>query len=154
MMKRTHSMRRRKFLINTLVHILLTILSIILIFPILWIVMTSFRVEQIPYMSYFFPKGFTLDNYIKLFTDTRQFFFVRWFFNTLIVAIFSCLISTMYVLFISYSFSRTRFQARKPMMNLGLILNMFPGFMSMIAVYYILKGIGITQSLIALVLVY
>lgn len=60
----------------------------------------------------------------------------------------------MYVLFISYSFSRTRFQARKPMMNLGLILNMFPGFMSMIAVYYILKGIGITQSLIALVLVY
>lgn len=154
MMRRIHSMRRRKFLINTLVHILLTILSIIWIFPILWIVMTSFRVEQIPYMSYFFPKGFTLDNYIKLFTDTRQFFFVRWFFNTLIVAIFSCLISTMYVLFISYSFSRTRFQARKPMMNLGLILNMFPGFMSMIAVYYILKGIGITQSLIALVLVY
>lgn len=154
MMRRTHSMRRRKFLINTLVHILLTILSIIWIFPILWIVMTSFRVEQIPYMSYFFPKGFTLDNYIKLFTDTRQFFFVRWFFNTLIVAIFSCLISTMYVLFISYSFSRTRFKARKPMMNLGLILNMFPGFMSMIAVYYILKGIGITQSLIALVLVY
>lgn len=153
-MRRIHSMRRRKFLINTLVHILLTILSIIWIFPILWIVMTSFRVEQIPYMSYFFPKGFTLDNYIKLFTDTRQFFFVRWFFNTLIVAIFSCLISTMYVLFISYSFSRTRFQARKPMMNLGLILNMFPGFMSMIAVYYILKGIGITQSLIALVLVY
>ena len=39
-------------------------------------------------------------------------------------------------------------------MNVGLILNMFPGFMSMIAVYYILKGLGITQSLIALIMVY
>ncbi|WP_347477143.1 sugar ABC transporter permease [Clostridium sp. Marseille-P299] len=153
-MKKTHSMKRRKFLTNTLVHIFLSVLAIIWIFPILWIIMTSFRVEQIPYMSYFFPKGFTLDNYIALFTDVRQFFFLRWFFNTLIVAIFSCLISTMYVLFISYSFSRTRFKARKPMMNLGLILNMFPGFMSMIAVYYILKGFGITQSLVALILVY
>lgn len=154
MMKKTHSMKRRKFLTNTLVHIFLSVLAIIWIFPILWIIMTSFRVEQIPYMSYFFPKGFTLDNYIALFTDVRQFFFLRWFFNTLIVAIFSCLSSTMYVLFISYSFSRTRFKARKPMMNLGLILNMFPGFMSMIAVYYILKGFGITQSLVALILVY
>lgn len=154
MMKKTHSMKRRKFLINTLVHIFLAILSVIWIIPILWIIMTSFRIEQIPYMNYFFPKGFTLDNYKVLFTDTRQFFFLRWFFNTLIVAIFSCLISTLYVLFISYSFSRTRFKARKPMMNLGLILNMFPSFMAMIAVYYILKGIGITQSLVALILVY
>lgn len=154
MMKKTHSMRHKKFLTNTFVHILLGILSIIWIFPIAWIIMTSFRVEQIPYMSYFFPKGYTLDNYISLFTDTRQFFFARWFLNTLVVAIFSCMISTIYVLFISYSLSRTRFKARKPMMNVGLILNMFPGFMSMIAVYYILKGIGITQSLVALVLVY
>ena len=39
-------------------------------------------------------------------------------------------------------------------MNIALILGMFPGFMSMIAVYYILKAVGLTQSLIALVLVY
>ena len=153
-MKNTRSMKKSKFLTNTLVHAILTVMSIIWIFPVLWIIMTSFRVEQLPYMSYFFPKGFTLDNYIALFTDTRQFFFVRWFLNTLVVAIFSCLISTIYVLCISYSLSRTRFKARKPMMNVGLILNMFPGFMSMIAVYYILKGVGITQSLVALVLVY
>lgn len=153
-MKKQHSMKRRKFLTNTFVHILLTILAVIWIFPIAWIIMTSFRVEQIPYMGYFFPKGYTLDNYINLFTDTRQFFFARWFMNTLIVSIFSCILSTLYVLFISYSLSRTRFKARKPMMNVGLVLNMFPGFMSMIAVYYILKGIGITQSLAALVLVY
>ncbi len=153
-MARQRSMKKKKTIENTFVHILLAILSIIWIFPIAWIIMTSFRVEQIPYMSYFIPKGFTLDNYIKLFTDTRQFFFVRWFMNTLIVAIFSCGISTLFVLGISYTLSRTRYQGRKAMMNVGLILNMFPGFMSMIAVYYILKGLGITQSLIALIMVY
>lgn len=153
-MARQHSMRRKKTIVNTLVHILLTILSFIWLFPIAWIIMTSFRIEQNPYMSYFFPKGFTLDNYIKLFTDTRQFFFARWFCNTLIVSIFACIISTMFVLGISYTLSRTRFEGRKAVMNIGLILNMFPGFMSMIAVYYILKGIGITHSLIALVFVY
>lgn len=153
-MARQRSMKKKKHLMNTIVYIILTILSIIWIFPIAWVVMTSFRVEQNPAMSYLIPKGFTLDNYISLFTDTRQFFFVRWFMNTLVVAIFSCIISTFFVLFISYTFSRTRFQGRKTMMNVGLVLNMFPGFMSMIAIYYVLKGIGMTQTLAALVMVY
>ena len=39
-------------------------------------------------------------------------------------------------------------------MNFALIIGMFPGFMSMIAVYYIIKGLGLSQSLIALVLAY
>ena len=43
---------------------------------------------------------------------------------------------------------------RKPLMNFALIIGMFPGFMSMIAVYYIIKGLGLSQSLIALVLAY
>jgi arabinogalactan oligomer/maltooligosaccharide transport system permease protein len=43
---------------------------------------------------------------------------------------------------------------RKPVMNIALILGLFPGFMSIIAVYYILKALGLTQSLAALVLVY
>ena len=54
----------------------------------------------------------------------------------------------------AYCLSRLQFAIRKPFMNLALILGMFPGFMSMIAIYYILKGIGISQSLVALILVY
>jgi arabinogalactan oligomer/maltooligosaccharide transport system permease protein len=153
-MARKRSMKRKKHAMNTIVYVILTILSLIWIFPIAWVIMTSFRVEQSPSMSYLIPRGFTLDNYISLFTDTRQFFFVRWFMNTLVVAIFSCIISTFFVLFISYAFSRTRFQGRKAMMNVGLILNMFPGFMSMIAIYYVLKGLGMSQTLAALIMVY
>ena len=75
----------------------------------------------------------------------------------MIIAIFSCIISTAFVLAVSYCMSRMRFRLRKPFMNVALILGMFPGFMAMIAVYYILKVLGLSEgSLIrvALVLVY
>lgn len=154
MMKKERSMKKKQTASNALVHVILAVLSCIWIFPILWIIMTSFRGDPGSYQPYFWPKSFTFDNYTELFTDVRQFFFLRWFGNTFFVAVCSCLLSTFYVLCVSYSFSRLRFHGRKGFMNVGLILNMFPGFMSMIAVYYILKGIGITQSLIALILVY
>jgi len=147
-------MKTRKLLDFLLTHILLLVLSIIWVAPIIWVILISFRQEAGSFTPYFFPKALTLDNYIKLFTDTKQFYFARWFGNTLFVAICSCILSTFYNLSTSYCLSRLRFRIRKPFMSFALVLGMFPGFMSMIAVYYILKGIGISQSLIALILVY
>jgi len=149
-----HNMKLRKLIKNIFAHLLLIVLSVIWLFPVFWVILTSFRGEKRSFVPYFWPESFTIDNYVQLFTDTQQFYYAKWFMNTLIVAIFSCLLSTFYVLGISYSFSRLRFKMRKPLMNVALILNMFPGFMSMIAVYYILKGLNMTQSLLSLVLVY
>ncbi|RHR25686.1 sugar ABC transporter permease [Clostridium sp. AF19-22AC] len=147
-------MSKNKKIRNIASYITLTILSVIWMIPVFWVVMTSFREESGSYTSYFFPKGLTIANYVNLLTDNSQFHFVKWFGNTLFVAVFSCLISTFFVLSVSYATSRMRFKMRKPMMNVALILGMFPSFMSMIAVYYILKGLGITQSLVALIMVY
>ena len=55
---------------------------------------------------------------------------------------------------VSYSFSRLRFKARKPLINIGMIIGMFPGFMTMIAIYYLLKAMNLTQTLPALVICY
>ena len=78
--------------------------------------------------------------------------------NTLIIAIFSTILSAFFVLCVSYVMSRLRFKMRKTFMNIALVLGMFPGFMSMIAVYYILKGLGLLETgvlkQVALVLVY
>lgn len=150
-------MNTKKFVSNSLVHILLAALSIIWVLPIIWVVLISFRAEKGAYTSTFLPQSYTIDNYVRLFTETDMFNFPLWFRNTLIVAIFSCIISTFFVLSISYVFSRLRFKLRKRFMNIALILGMFPGFMSMIAVYYILKGVGLTTGalkLVSLVLVY
>ena len=144
-------------IINTLVHIFLAVLSFIWVLPIIWIVLTSFRAEKGSYVKTFFPKGYTLDNYIKLFTDHTILNFQQMFMNTLIIAIFSCLFTTFMVLSVSYCMSRLRFAFRKPYMNIAMVLTLFPGFMSMIAVYFILKAFGLTEGnmiKVALVMVY
>ena len=151
------SYKMKKTITNVFVHLFLTILSLIWIFPLLWVIMTSFRAEKGSYSSTFFPNKLTLSNYTRLFTETGVFNFPRWFCNTLIVAIFSCILATFFIVSIAYVMSRLRFPNRKLYLNIALILGMFPGFMAMIAIYYILKGIGLTEGvlkLVSLVLVY
>ncbi len=151
------SIKVKKTINNVLVHAFLALLSIIWLFPVFWIVMTSFRGEAGSYTDYFFPKTYSLDNYVKLFTDKSRFDFPQMFQNTLIIAIFSCIISTFFVLSVAYCMSRLRFRLRKPLMNIAMILGLFPGFMAMIATYYILKAAGLSEGgliRVALILVY
>jgi arabinogalactan oligomer/maltooligosaccharide transport system permease protein len=147
----------RRRAVNILVHLLLAVLAFIWIMPIIWIVLTSFRAEPGSYVNTFFPKGYTLNNYIKLFTDRNVLNFPKMFMNTLIIACISCVVSTFFMLSVSYSLSRMRFKMRKPYMNLAMILGLFPGFMSMVAQYYILKALGLTEGSmirLALIIVY
>ena len=158
-------MKMKRFITNSACHILLAILSVIWVLPIFYVVLTSFRAEGGSYKTYIWPKGFTLDNYKELvmgvnskITGGTNIDFTRWFLNTLVIAIFSTLLSAFFVLCVSYVMSRLRFKMRKGFMNIAMILGMFPGFMSMIAVYYILKGLGLletgTLKQLSLVLVY
>ncbi len=148
------SMSGRRKTANTFIYIFLSALALIWVLPILWVILTSFREESGSFTPYFLPKDYTLQNYINLFTDNSTFDFPRWFLNTLFVSVVTCIIATFFVLSVSYTMSRLRFKMRKPLMNIALVLGMFPGFMSMIAVYYVLKAFGIEQSLLALILVY
>ena len=155
--QKMHSAKRRRFINNSIGHVVLGVLAVIWVFPIIWVILTSFRAEKGSYVSTFFPQSFTLDNYVKLFTDTSILNFPQMFMNTLIIAIFSCILSTFYVLAVSYCLSRLKFKLRKPYMNMAMILGLFPGFMSMIAVYFILKAMGMTEGnliRVALILVY
>jgi len=151
-------MRAKRFIQNTAVHILLAVLSVIWVLPICYVILTSFRKEGGSYKTYIFPKEYTLDNYINLFKGSSIINFNRWFLNTLIIAIFSTLIAAFFTLCVSYVMSRLRFKMRKKFLNIALIMGMFPGFMSMIAVYYILKGLGFLETgilkQVALILVY
>lgn len=134
-------------------YIVLVIMSVIWLFPILWIVLTSFREEQGYYVGYFIPKGFTLNNYLELFSAESVIPFARWWTNTFIVAIICCVLNTIIILATAYVLSRTRFGGRVTIMKIMMIIGMFPGFMSMIAVYNILKGMGLAQTLLALIVI-
>lgn len=152
--QKMHSAKKKRMINNVIVHVSLAVLAAIWVFPIVWVILTSFRAEKGSYVSTFFPKEFTLDNYIRLFTDTSILNFPKMFMNTLIIAVFSCILATFYTLAVSYCLSRLKFKLRKPYMNMAMILGLFPGFMSMIAVYFILKAIGLTEgSLIRVALI-
>lgn len=141
---------------NTAIYIILTIISIIWLFPFFYLVIQSLRGESGAATLYFWPKQWTFDNYIKLFTDTSIYNFPRWYGTTLIISIAVTVIQTAIVLVTSYALSRLRFKMRKPLMNLMVVLGMFPGFMSMTAIYFLLKLFGLTQEmgLVGLILVY
>ena len=155
--KKTHSMKARGMISDVIVHVVLALLAIVWVIPVLWIALLSFSTQKGSYVTSFFPKGYTLHNYVRLFTDTQVLDFPQMFKNTFIIAVFSCLISTIFVLSVSYCMSRMRFKIRKTYMNIAMILGLFPAFMSMVAVYYILKAVGLSEGSmirVALILVY
>ena len=158
MKRKKGSMKIRKFITNCIVHIFLAILGFIWVLPIFFVILTSLRKEAGQYKSYIFPRAYTLDNYKKLFDPASSLTFGRWFNNTLIVAIFTCIFSAFFVLCVAYVMSRLRFKMRKKLMNIAMILGMFPSFMAMYAIYFILKGFGLLEAgplkLVALVMVY
>ena len=136
-------------------HFVLLFLSVIWLIPILWLFVTSFSAYKGINTAHFFPEKWTLDNYAQLFFRSDSIVqYNRWFMNTLIIAIFSCLISTILVLMVAYTMSKLRFSGRKGLMSFSIILNMFPGVLSMIAIYFILKTFGLTNSHLGMIIVY
>ena len=151
------SYKTRRVLANTIIYIILAIMCLIWISPFVYLLLHSFRAEGLVTVDYLVPQQYTFDNYIKLFTgggSAGSINFPRWFLNTLGVAAASCVISTISQLAVAYTLSRLRFGARKKLMNVGMILGMFPGFMTMIAMYYLLDIMGLTRTLVALVICY
>jgi len=84
-------------------------------------------------------------NFVRA-VDSSNCDFVRWFLNTLTISLFCAVIQTVMVLSVSYALSRIRFKGRKLLMNVVLVLGMFPGFLTMIVLYYLLKMLGMTQE--------
>ncbi len=148
-------MKRRALLPGLLHHGLLLILAALWLTPILWLVLTSFGVDEGPNLRTFFPQALTLRHYRELLSSSGSVSsFPAWFTNTLIVAVFTCLLSTISVLSTAYAMSFLRFRGRKALMKAAVILKLFPGFLGMIAVYFILREAGLTNTLAGLVIVY
>lgn len=133
-------------------YLLLVVLAILWILPIVWIVLASFSYNDTGFVSTFWPDKFTVQNYVGIFTN-QQYPFVYWIRNTLVVSLASMVVSTFLTISVAYVLSRLRFAFRKPFLQIALVLGMFPGFMSMIALYYILKGLNML-NLFGLFLVY
>ncbi len=146
-------LRSKRILSDTVIYIVLSVMVVIWLFPLLWMIMRAFDTNTGMASATVFPTKFTMDNFKLLFTD-KNYPYGRWVLNTLFVAAGSCVISTLFVLMVSYALSRLRFKTRKLLMNISLLLGLFPGFMSLIALYYIFGAFELNDNLIGLMLAY
>ena len=151
------SLSKRRVVGDIVVHTFLAIMAVIWLLPIVWVVAESFNKDPAPYTKTFFPREFSLNNYIKIFTDRSVMDFPRMYLNTFIIACFTCVISVFFVLMVAYVMSRMRFRLRRTFMSVVLILGMFPSIMAVSAIYVLLQAVGLTgggMTILALILVY
>ena len=142
------SYKTKRAIGNIIGYIILILISIIWLFPFVGLVLQSFRSYATEYggmVDYIIPHTFSLDNYRFLF-DTTQNNYTRWYLNTLIISLCVAVLNTLNVLCVSYALSRMRFKGRTLLMRFWLILGMFPGFLTMICLYFLLKQVGLTQA--------
>ncbi|SOC03811.1 sugar ABC transporter permease [Pseudobutyrivibrio ruminis] len=136
-------------------HVFLAILAFIWLIPVFWLVVTTFSTQKGINTNHFFPAHWTLANYHQLFFEPDSTAnFPAWFKNSMIIGVFSCLVSSIFVIMTAYAFSFIEFKGRKKLMSFSLILGMFPGVLSMIAMYFILKMLGLTDSVVGLIILY
>ncbi|MDE6029917.1 MAG: ABC transporter permease subunit [Clostridiales bacterium] len=152
-------LRSKRIATDTAIYIILTVMVFIWLFPLVWMILRAFGNEPSSTSAMVFPEGYTFENFKQLFpggaSDYNAFPYMTWIGNTLLVATCSCVISTLFVLMVSYALSRLRFKMRKKLMNIALILGLFPGFLSMIAMYFMFNLFSLTpNNYIGLILAY
>ena len=139
-------MKARRITGDVITYIFLAAICVIWLLPFFWVIMQSLRDGKGQFISTFLPTKYTFNNYIALFKEANVINFPRMFLNTFGLSICTCLISTFFVLSVSYCTSRLKWKMRKAYMNMAMVINLFPGFMSMVAVYFILKALGMTEG--------
>lgn len=141
---KTHmSQKTKNTLTNTIIYIILAVMCVVWILPFIFIVFESFRTESTGLAGYIIPTKPGFDNYVRLFNETD---FLTWFWKTLVVGIVTAIVQTVFILAVSYALSRNRFKGRRMLMNLMLILGMFPGFLTLILLYNLMNGWGLTGA--------
>jgi arabinogalactan oligomer/maltooligosaccharide transport system permease protein len=168
---------------DVIIYIILALMSIIWLAPVVWLFLQSLSADGgQSSMARLWPEHYTLNNYVWLFENKypeytwasdgtssvtlnnsiynffgyvkNGSFYMGAFLNTLVIALFTMVISTFLTLATSYAFSRLRFKARTGMMKTILILGMFPGFLGMIILYWIFKMMGLGQTIWELIIIY
>ena len=156
--KSAGSIKAQRFTMDIIVHTILIIMCVIWVLPFLYLIVQSLRGgdNKGMFSSTFFPVKWTFDTFKQLFTETKQVNFPEMFMNTFKIACCSCVISTFFVLAVSYCLSRVQWKLRKTYMNMAMVITLFPGFMAMTAVYLLLRvmfGLDENPSMIPLALI-
>lgn len=140
----------KKKIIVFLLHGELIIISVIVLVPVIWIVLSSFQPGSGPPVFIDLSK-LTIDNYSRLFSETN---YVRWFCNTMKIALANMVLSVLMIMITAWIMSRFQFKGKKTSLMAIMILSMFPAFLSMTAIYTLFLTLGLVGNPVSLIVVY
>ena len=126
------------------------IVIIAVLFPAVWIVMSSFSAGDSFFLSSLFPDKFSTGHYKDLFAETD---FVTWVWNSLKLCIIVALIQLALTSLSAYAFARMRFTGRKYGLMSLLVLQVFPNSMAVSGYYILIYNFGLVDSALALIFV-
>lgn len=131
-------------------RVFIWITMVLVVFPAIWIVMSSFSAGDSFFLSSLFPKKFSTEHYVELFTETN---FMKWVGNSLKLCFIVALIQLALTSLAAYAFSRLRFAGRKYGLMSLLVLQVFPSSMAVAGYYILIYKFGLVDSNIALIFV-
>ncbi|MFA0196509.1 sugar ABC transporter permease [Vibrio artabrorum] len=144
-----------KFLLQKLatglVYLFLLTNALLVLGPVIWTVLASFKPGSNMFSSSFSGWNFSLEHYVALFQDTP---YLQWYLNTFALATANMLISLLVVTMTAYVFSRYRFKGKRNVLMGVLVLQMFPAFLSMTAIYILLSKLNLIDTYVGLLFVY
>jgi arabinogalactan oligomer/maltooligosaccharide transport system permease protein len=145
--------RRRKN--NWILHLVLTACCLAAIFPIIWVLSTSFKPEPEVFSDRLnlISEHTTLDNYRHVLTMKDGVFFI-WLRNSTIIALITTVIGVFLAATAAYAFSRFRFLGRQGGLYIFLIAQMFPGAILIVPLYNLMRQFGMLNSFAGLILAY
>lgn len=154
--RRRRAGRGRKWYMSLLLHGSLIFACVLAVFPVFWILISSFKDQQeiisSPTLS-ILPHHWHIRNYVHVLTDNDH-IFVTWLWNSILVAFFTTVIGVFLSATAAYAFSRYRFPAYRPALTAFLITQMFPAAILLVPIYNIILHLGLLNAKLGLVLAY
>jgi len=147
-------MKGKNFLRRLATYLLLSFMTVIIIYPLLWTVGASFNPGNSLISTSIIPENPTLDHYKELFAGKDSLQYGKWYLNSLKISFFTMLGTIISVSFTAYAFSRFRFKGRKNALTLFLLLQMIPQFSALIALFVLAQILGMMNSHWLLILLY
>lgn len=146
-----HMERIKEIILYTGIYMLLLLVAVAILYPVIWIVGSAFNEGSSLASSTAIPRHPTLHNFVRLFEETD---YKKWYMNTLMIAVLNMIVSVILTGTMGYVFARLKFAGKRFGLLSILILQMFPSFMGLIAIYVLFLNFGLLNQPLALVIIY
>ncbi len=149
-MTKEQSLQRSRILGKTLTYFFLILGAIIMIFPFVWMLLTSLKTlaESMQIPPTIFPANLVFSNYSDAVTSLP---FVNLYINTILLIFFRVLCAVVFSSMAGYAFAKLKFRCKGFLFGLVLVQMMMPSQIFVIPQYQMLAKVSLTTSIFALV---